>query len=315
MGLTFGCYAGGLGETEDGSITPGPPEDPERIGAALDALHGESPFLVRAYLHYSDAEPGVLWAPPRPERYATGTRKLDLAVCFREPGTDLSGWLDFLRALLREHGPRLAKIQVAEEANHAGPGGDGAFPAVRQAIVEGVLAAREEVRRLGLSVGVGCNSTPVLDAAQEFWTDLGRRGGREFAEALDYAGLDFFPDVFRRIPEERLADAVFGVLTGFRRESLGAAGIPESTPMHITETGWATGADRPYRRQAEVLDLIVRTVAAQAETLNIQAYEHFALRDAKSDEESPFFQLGLMTSDYTPKPAFHAYRDLIAEFS
>ncbi|MET7426088.1 hypothetical protein [Dactylosporangium sp. NPDC005555] len=60
-----------------------------------------------------------------------------------------------------------------------------------RAIVEGVLAARDEVDRLGLDVLVGCNSTPVFDPAQDFWTGLGRLGGGEFRAALGYAGLDF----------------------------------------------------------------------------------------------------------------------------
>ncbi|GAB0101603.1 hypothetical protein JMUB6875_05670 [Nocardia sp. JMUB6875] len=315
MTLRFGIYAGGLGGDQYGNVTPGPPERADRITEALDALHGDHPFLVRGYVLYSDARGGFQEAPPRPWQYAGPHRKLDLVVCFHEPGDDLTGWLEFLRRQLREHGPVLASLQVAEEPNHAGPGGNADYPNVRQAVVEGVRAARAEADRLGLDVRIGCNSTVILDPAQEFWTDLGRRGGSEFAAALDYVGLDFFPDVFRPIPADGLEAAVTAIVTGFRRESLAAAGIPETTPLHITESGWATGPNRSYARQAEVLETVVRLVDGLAAELNITTYEHFGLRDSYSDQGDMNLEFGLLRSDYTPKPAFERYRDLIAKYS
>jgi hypothetical protein len=306
MTLLFGIYAGGLAGDQHGITTPGPAEDPDRIDAALDALHGDRAFLTRGYVHYEDARPGHVQAPPAPWRHARGNRRLDLVVTFREPGDDLTGWLAFLREQLRAHGDVLATLQVGEEANHAGPGGDGGMPAVRRAVVEGVLAARAEADRLGLDVLIGCNSTPILDPAQEFWSSL---RGDDFAGALGYAGLDLFPDVFAPIPADRLADAVEGVITSFRTLSLAAAGIPATTPIHITEHGWPTGPGRTPERQAEVLTTVVRA----ADRLGVAAYEHFALRDADSANPDPFFRFGLMTSDYRPKPAFETYRSLIAE--
>jgi hypothetical protein len=181
--------------------------------------------------------------------------------------------------------------------------------------------ARDEVDRLGVDVRVGCNSTLAFDPGQAFWTGLGRAGGGEFRDALDYVGLDFFPDVFRPVPAERFAGTVAGVLRHFRRESLGAGGIPGSVPVHVTEHGWPTGSGRPPERQAEVLETVVRAVAAAADELNIDTYEHFALRDADSRAETDtdgavddlMFRFGLMTSDYRPKPAYKTYQRLITE--
>ncbi|WP_433218651.1 hypothetical protein ACQP00_13060 [Dactylosporangium sp. CS-047395] len=305
MTMTFGIYAGGLGADVDGSVIPGPPEDPGPTAELLDELGVR---VVRGYLQYSDAEGGHIEAPPRPWQHAVNGRKLDLVVCFREPGADLTGWIDFLRTMLRTHGDCLATLQVAEEANHDGPGGDAGFPAVRRAIVEGVLAARAEADRLGLDVGIGCNSTPIFDPAQEFWTSL-----KEIGPVIDYAGLDFFPDVFRPLADIR--GGVEGVLRGFREQSLAAAGVPATTPIHITEHGWGTGPGRSLERQAEVVEEVVRTVASLAGSLNIAAYEHFALRDGNSTVPRPMSQFGLVRSDYTPKPAFDVFRRLIAELS
>jgi hypothetical protein len=52
-----------------------------------------------------------------------------------------------------------------------------------------------------------------------------------------------------------------------------------------------------------------------AAALNITGYIHHTLRDARSDGSGLFCRFGLMTDDYTPKPAFPVYRDLISRFS
>jgi hypothetical protein len=90
-------------------------------------------------------------------------------------------------------------------------------------------------------------------------------------------------------------------------------GIPHDVPLHINKNGWGTAADRTPQRQASTLETIVRTVDGVAESLNITHYEHFALRGANSSVDDPFFQLGLLRDNYSPKPAFAAYRQLIAE--
>ena len=93
MTLSFGIYAGGQ------AVDPtGRPDRPDRVTAAL---HDLGVPIVRGYLHYSDADPGTLQAPPAPWQYATGGRRLDLVVCFREPGADLTGWLRYLENRLR----------------------------------------------------------------------------------------------------------------------------------------------------------------------------------------------------------------------
>jgi hypothetical protein len=117
------------------------------------------------------------------------------------------------------------------------------------------------------------------------------------------------------VPAAELRATVTGVLTHFREQSLPAAAIPGTVPIEVTENGWPTGPDRSPGRQAEVLETVVRAVAAQAPALNITGYEHFALRDADSAQEDPMCRFGLLDSDYRPKPAFDRYRALIAELS
>lgn len=87
--------------------------------------------------------------------------------------------------------------------------------------------------------------------------------------------------------------------------------FPTSVPIHIAENGWPTRPTRPYERQAEVLEGIVRTIHAQRAALNITHYEYFDLRDADSSDAG--LQFRLLRDDYAPKPAFERYRQLIAE--
>jgi hypothetical protein len=80
----------------------------------------------------------------------------------------------------------------------------------------------------------------------------------------------------------------------------------------ITEHGWPTGPGRTAERQAEVLRTVIDVLSRNARALNITGYIHHTLRDARTAGSGLFCQFGLMTDDYTPKPAFHAYQDLIS---
>lgn len=321
--LVFGIYPGGTTGTVTG-LAVGPPDDPLEIQRALAALQDQTrTFVVRGYVHYTggamQSAEGAAPHPPGVTQYAVDGRRLDLVLCYHDPSGNVTGWLDFVRASVNRFGPRLAKIQITEEPNFRdAPGSaDGAMPNVQQALVEGVVVAQEEARRHAFNLLVGFNAVPSFRPGDEFWPGLARLTDRRFAEALDYVGLDFFPDVFRRIqPEgssEALRKAVLGVLTRYREANLTAGQIPRSVPIHICEHGWPTGPDRSYEQQAAAIETVIRTVHEHGTNLNITHYELFALRDAASSNPDLFYQFGLMRDDYSPKPAFETYRSLIAE--
>lgn len=320
--FVFGIYPGGEAGSDDG-MAAGPPGDPARIEEALTALAGNSvPFIVRAYERFSDADAPSPWPRQTPENYTQYLRHgrlLDLVVMFQSKSGDVAGFLDFVRSLIAQHGPWLYSIQITEEANFTdGPGCiDGPWPRVLEALVEGVKAAKQEALRLGLTrLRVGFNSTPTFGPTAEFWTSIAALGGADFAESLDYVGLDFFPDVFRPAPDLRAA--VLGVIETMRATWLPAAGIPASIPIHIAENGWPTGPDRPDDRQSEVFESIIHALVEVREQFNLARYTIFALRDSESfapeNAANIFFHFGLMRSDYTPKSAFETCRRLIAEF-
>ncbi|KPC80899.1 hypothetical protein [Streptomyces sp. NRRL S-4] len=314
MTLHFGIYPGGSLGDEQGIVHPVRPDVPDRITEALDTLQGDTASLsVRAYQSFAATVPLAPPTPADPATYLHRDRKLDLVLQFREPSGELEGWLEFVREAVRTGGPNLASVQICEEPNADLPVVDGSIPNVLTALVEGVVAAKREARALGRSVAVGFNAVPTFNPADTFWSELGALADGRFRQSLDYVGLDFFPDVFRPIAADQLAEAVTAVLTAFRRTDLQRAGIPGSVAIRICENGWPTGPGRSEQRQATVLETVVRTVAALSTDLNIDGYSFFALRDADSTAEGLFHRFGLLRDDYTPKPAFDTYRRLINE--
>src|SRR5262249_22148737 len=177
---------------------------------------------------------------------------------------------------------------------------DGSFPDVREALVHRVLAAREEARRLGHDhLKVGFNAVPSFAPDDDFWRDIGARGGRRFVEALGYVGLDFFPDVFRPVEPDDLRRVGVLVPQALRESWMPAAGIPASVPIHVTEHGWPTGPDRSDERQAAVLETVIRTVHDYRGNFHVTRYQLFDLRDADSSS-AVALRFGVMRDDYTP---------------
>jgi hypothetical protein len=119
-----------------------------------------------------------------------------------------------------------------------------------------------------------------------------------------------FPDVFRPVPHGDVRAATRNLLMYHRREILVPAGLGH-LPLHITEHGWPTGEGRTPARQAEILRDVIESILDVHEELDVQVYELFSLRDAASDRPGLFHRFGIMTDDYTPKPAFDVFRDLL----
>ena len=127
------------------------------------------------------------------------------------------------------------------------------------------------------------------------------------------------PDVFRPInPDSQESDIhqlVKGLLNYFRNVNLKTTGIDQTIPIHITEHGWPTGPTRSAERQVYLLNTIIRGIYACRTELNITHYELFSLRDADSGNPNLFYQFGLLQDDYSAKPAFYTYQQLIEQLS
>jgi hypothetical protein len=187
-------------------------------------------------------------------------------------------------------------------------------------VVAGIVTAREELQRLGCAtIQIGFNATPSFDPSDDFWPSIGALADGRFYAALDYVGLDFFPDVFRRLaPDGEPGDrrsSVRAVLQAFRERDLPRASIGREVPVHVTENGWPTGLGRTDDEQAVAIETIIRAISDCRTELGIAAYEHFSLRDASSAAPDLAGHFGLLRDDYTPKPAFDVYRRLVSELA
>jgi hypothetical protein len=315
-GLVFGVFPLGMAGGPDG-LAVGPPDDFEAIGRALGELQGQGKALLpRMYVVWSG--PGSTAAVnAQVAQFAAIGVPLDLVLCYRDPGGDVAAWASFVSQVVTRHGRDFAALQVTGEPNltWAGAAADGAFPGARDALVRGVLAGAAAKLETGATAAIGFAVVPDIDpAASGFWAQVRDSGGAEFAAALDYAGIDIYPDVFGpRLSPAELPAAVERTLRDFRERDLATAGIPASVPIRICENGWPTGPDRPEERQAVVLESIVRTVHALRSDLNITHWELFTLRDADSSKDDLFHRFGVLRDDYSPKPAFHTLCRLIAE--
>jgi hypothetical protein len=317
--LTFGIYPLGVAGTPTGLAT-GPPDDYERIGAALRDLGGPSGALpARTYAIYAGpASAGTVLDAIG--RYRDHGILAHLVVgCLQEPGIDLPSWQAFLAEVVTRYGPDLRSLQITNEPNLSFM--EGSKPYIVEAIVHGVITAKQEVGAAGLAVPIGFGSVPDSPAALAgFWSDLARAADGSFRDAVDFVGHNFYVDVFEEpLPRDQIARSVERILCELRERNLVTAGIPHDIPIRVTENGWPTGvnpldhSDRTYEAQADVLDIVIRAVDRLRSELNITHYDLFGLRDADSSNDELFHQFGILRDDYTPKPAFHAFRHLVDE--
>jgi hypothetical protein len=329
--LVMGIYPGG------GAGTVGPagalrPEDPALRLAALRTLRGGArPFVLHLYDAYvrpadADAVPAELAA--QIAEYTAEGFDVELVLTYRpeRPGGDVGGFVRFVRARVRQLGPNpgLSHLQVTNEVNvrNAPGAADGAYRGARRALVRGVIAAHDEAARAGLArrPRVGFNWAYQRGRAETaFFAALGVRGGRRFARAVDWVGLDAYPGTWGPAlapgdPAAAVRAATFAALRTLRRDLLPLARLGRAD-LHVSESGYPTGPGRSEAMQETVLRAIVRAVADARERYGVTDFRWFDLRDAHSASASFESRYGLMRDDYAPKPAFEAYRQLIASLS
>jgi hypothetical protein len=329
FGITPGVQTGQLG------TGPQPPRTPEDPAQQVKALHSlvpagqNTPFVLRLHrFFWSDGEPGVQKFLALADQYTSEGFLVELQLRYhpaKDQEGDIPAWTRFVREVVDRFGPnpRVVAIQVTNEVNLADSpdSSDGAYAGGQEALVQGVLAAKDEARKTGhTQLQIGFNwayrSTPQADNA--FWAYLRDHGGPQFVEALDWIGLDAYPGTFFPPTEApgRERDGMVNAMSSLRCFAQ-SAGIPDSKPIHVEENGYPTSdsPDRSEQRQVDVMRNLVGAVNDFRGTYGVSDYRWFNLRD--SDSTSPNFQqrYGLLHDDYTEKPAFATYRGLIAQLS
>jgi hypothetical protein len=325
--LVFGVYPGGAAGTV-GPAGETRPEVPEARRQALRQLRGGArPFVLHLYDSYtrpSDAAAVPPWLATQIADHTADGFHIELVLAYRpaDPSGDVAGFTDFVRARVRQLAPnrRVVNLQVTNEANVAGApnAADGAYPGARDALVRGVIAAKDEARRRGRGgLRIGFNWAYQRGAAEAaFFSSLRATGGRAFADAVDWVGVDAYPGTWGPAlkagdPAAAVRSATIDAMRTLRRKHLPRAGLSKAR-LHFSESGYPTGSGRSEAMQRTVLRAAVRAVAAARRSYGVTDYRWFDLRDAHTADPSFESHYGLTRDDYSPKPAFFTYRDLIA---
>jgi len=330
--LRFGIYPGGPAGSVNPKAPPRP-EDPGKRLAALQGLRGDSPFVARLYAGWTgDARADDVggWLDDEIRSYTAAGLEVELAVRYEPEHADAAAspaaFADYIRAIVRRYGADagFTSLQVTNEANLGGAPGasDGAFAGASRALVAGVIAAKDEARRAGypqLRVGFNWAYDERPAASSEFWAQLGRLGGATFARSVDWVGVDSYPGTWSPrlavspIIPGAAAAAVKDALRSLRDCYLPMAGIGRTATLHVAENGFPTAAGRGDDMQSAVLEAMVRAVEEVRETYGVSDYRWFDLRDSSTADPSIESHYGITRDDYSPKPAYGVYRDLIAE--
>ncbi|MEA2458436.1 MAG: hypothetical protein QOC95_1408, partial [Thermoleophilaceae bacterium] len=288
FGITPGVQTGQLGT---GPQPPRTPEDPAQQVAALHKLvpSGQTPFVLRLHrFFWSDGEAGVQHFLELADRYTREGFLVELQLRYHpsaEQEGDIPAWTAFVRSVVDRFGsnPRVVAIQVTNEVNLADSpdSSDGAYTGGQEALVQGVLAAKDEARARGYDqLQIGFNwayrSSPQADDA--FWAYLRDHGGPPFVAALDWVGLDAYPGTFFPPAEApgRERDGMVNAMSTLRCYAA-SAGIPEEKPIHIEENGYPTSPspDRSEARQVEVMRTLIGSVNDFRGTYNVSDYRWF----------------------------------------
>jgi hypothetical protein len=303
------------------------PEDVPRTMAALEKLRPPGgPFVVRLNrFFWSDGEQAFTQFLGEARRYSDAGYQVELQVRYRpssEQEGDIDAWVKHVREVVDRFGaiPGVVALQITNEVNFdfSADSSDGAYQGGKDALIQGVIAAKDEARKKGFSqLEIGFNWAYRYDPAHEqaFWDYLRDKGGNDFVAALDWVGLDTYPGTVFPPAEQSVddyRDGMAGSMSSFRCY-LRAAGIPDTVPIHIEENGWPTFGTRREDMQAKVAEVMIRAASDFRGTYNVSDYRWFNLRDANSSDPGIAQHFGLLRDDYTAKAAFATVARLYAE--
>ena len=326
--LRFGITpqaAGSAGSAQDEVA----PEDPGEALAALKRLRPPArPLVVRLNrLLMSDGRAGIEHFAALARRYRRAGFEVESQVRYHPAPAgegDIAAWRRFVRRAARTLGRNdaLVALTITNEVNLpvSANTSDGAYEGALEAIVRGTTMARHELDRIGrtdveLGFSYAYRWLPHADA--EFWRQIGDRSTAKFRRAVDYVGVQLYPGLFFPpvlAPGETAGEATIEALALVRRCYMPLARLGHRVALWVTENGYATNLGRTEPGQAADLSSTVADLHRFSATLNATDYRYFNLRDNRPAGPNLFDDVGLLRSDYSPKPAFGVYRSLMRRF-
>lgn len=323
--LRFGItpqLAGTVGESQ-GEVLP---DDRRTRLDALDRLRPPRRELVIRLnrLFMSDGQAAIRRFVRRAHLYARRGFAVESQIRYHPaPGQegDMVAWTRFARRATRAlaRNRALVALSITNEVNLplSENTSDGAYERSIEAIIRGVRAADRVLEREGrgdveLGFTYAYRYTPSEDAA--FWEEIGARAGPRFRGALDYVGVQLYPGLFWPpvLVTQTVGEATLEALTLVRDCYMPNARLGRAFEVWVSENGYATNLGHSEGRQAAELVETLEAIHAYSGTLGISDYRYFNLRDNRPDGTDLFDNVGLLRADYSPKPAFDLYRELVS---
>lgn len=325
--IRFGIGPRLAGEVGSGQATPLVAAEPVKRDAALARLAGKRSFTVRLNrLFMSDGGRGIRRFQRMARHYASRGMRVEIQVRYhpnaRQNG-NIRAWVRYVRRVVRAFGPieGVTGLQITNEVNLTiSPNtSDGAYDKAVTALIQGVRSAKHESLRRGFErLEIGFNYAWLFrgKADADFWTALGRDGGKRLRRSTDWIGVDLYPGTYMPVAAAiaDYGDAFLEGLAQVRECYMPMAGFGPRMPLRIEETGWPTGPGRSEAEQRHVLRQFVKTAVRYRGTYGLTDFRWFGLRDNNSAGPDYQSYFGLLDDAYTPKPAYGEYRRLVKRF-
>ncbi|MFN2611776.1 MAG: hypothetical protein ABR536_00220 [Solirubrobacterales bacterium] len=323
--LRFGITPAG----EAGALGPAVPAVPGSTAQDLDALArlrpgAGAPFVIRLNrFFWSLGEPGIQHFEQLARTYTDNGYQVELQLRYHPTAAQegkIGEWTQFVREVVDRLGSNrgVVALQVTNEVNFtlSPDSSDGGYAGARDALIAGVEAAHDEARARDYGqLAIGFNWFYRSDPLSEdgFWSYLRDHGGPSFAAAVDWVGLDAYPGTIfpPAEPPGGYRDGMVNAMSVLRDCFMPVAGLGPELPIHVEENGYPTGPLRSDGAQLAALGEMARAVDDFRGTYNVSDYRWFDLRDHDSSSLNFQHHYGLLYDDYTPKPAFDAYAQLV----
>ncbi|HEX8123344.1 MAG TPA: hypothetical protein VF549_18975 [Solirubrobacteraceae bacterium] len=325
--IRFGITPGAAGSVGGGQANVVAEDDAKAMAALRDLRPGGRALVMRLNrLFWADGDEGIKRFAALTDKYASAGFQVESQVRYHPPEGkegDIAAWVQYVRAVARELGrrPALSALSITNEGNFDGSKNtsDGAYEGVVDALVQGTVAAREELDAMGrqdVQLGFSMMWRWRPDGDRKFWEDIGAKGTPAFRAAVDYVGLQIYPGlVYPPAPQpgRSAGDEIVEALTLLRNCYMPKGKLGPEVSTWISENGYATNLGRSEESQVADLRSTLDVVSKWSGELGISDYRYFNLRDNDSDGSDLFAAVGLLRDDYSRKPAFATFGGAVAQ--
>jgi hypothetical protein len=308
--VLFGVYPGG-GNGEVGYVAP--PASSQVVGA-INQLRGSRPASVHLYTAWSWYSQTALDTDI--QNYTGAGYSVTLTIKYSPPSGhvgDTAGFAAFVQSVVNRYGTnaRVNQFVIGNEINvvNGNPGSsDGPIAGVRDATIQGVIVAHQELARIHSNAQVGTDLAVLeRNTDAQFMQSLAQQGGSSFISAISFLGLNVYPGLWPVGSGDAYGDMATYLANA--RYTLSSAGFGQGVKINVLENGYPTLDEN---QQSTKLDGFVRAVCDNASSLGISGYSWFDLWDANTASTSIYGHYGLLRSDMTQKPAFSRYQQAFA---